>query len=57
MKAKDMRTALQFMRLLPDEAIEIIDQTRLTMPPRDNLDKTLLALLAGEADWRRECRS
>jgi hypothetical protein len=56
MKAQEMQTILKFMRLLPDEAINMISDARYTAIPRDALDKTILAFAAGEREWRQECQ-
>lgn len=57
MKARDLRTMLAFMRLLPDSALDVIADARFTFEPRDSLDRVLLQIAAGEREWRAECKT
>jgi cytochrome c oxidase assembly factor CtaG len=55
MKAQEMTTMLQFMRLLNDEALDLVADARFKTEPRDYTDKVLMQFAAGEREWRKEC--
>lgn len=57
MKVHELRTLLAYLRMLPEGTLDAIAEARFTLEPRDNFDKVLLALAAGEREWRMECRT
>jgi hypothetical protein len=56
-KAYEMQTLLNFMKLLPDEALTMVADARFMVEPRDMTDKIILQFAAGEREWRQECKS
>jgi len=56
MKVHALQTMFQFMRMLPDEALDNVADARFWHEPRDYMDKVILQLAAGEREWRKECQ-
>lgn len=52
MKVHEIRTLLAFVKLLPDEALEMIADAAWMTAPRDNLDRAIFIFATGEREWR-----